>query len=66
MAENAVREPFGLSAAAIRRIADDAGLEDDNDARRVLRVFERVLPPTRASELLRDRKKASRGARCAA
>ena len=33
-------EPFGLSAAAIKRIAEDAGLEDDNDARRVLRVFE--------------------------
>ncbi|HST25352.1 MAG TPA: hypothetical protein VLJ76_05135 [Gaiellaceae bacterium] len=33
-------EPFGLSPAAIRRIAEDAGLEDDNDARRVLRAFE--------------------------
>ena len=51
MVENAVREPFGLSAAAIRHIADDAGLEDDNDARRVLRVFER----SRACRL-RDRR----------
>jgi hypothetical protein len=33
-------EPFGLSAATIKRIAEDAGLEDDNDARRVLRMFE--------------------------
>jgi len=33
-------EPFGLSPSAIKRIAADAGLEDDNDARRVLRVFE--------------------------
>ena len=34
------REPFGLSPATIRRIAEDAGLDDDNDARRVLRAFE--------------------------
>lgn len=41
MTEHTGHEPFGLSPAAIRRIAEDAGLEDDNDARRVLRAFER-------------------------
>jgi hypothetical protein len=35
------KEPFGLSTAAIRQIAEGAGLDDENDARRVLRVFER-------------------------
>ena len=49
-------EPFGLSPAAIRRIAEDAGLEDDNDARRVLRVFERSGACRARDRRLRDRR----------
>ncbi|HZR90959.1 MAG TPA: hypothetical protein VFA44_00965 [Gaiellaceae bacterium] len=34
-----IPEPFGLAPEAIERIADDAGAEDDNVARRILRAY---------------------------
>ena len=35
-----VHEPFGLSPEAIERIARDAGVQDANTVRRVLRAYE--------------------------
>jgi hypothetical protein len=40
MAATVHREPLDLPSRAIRRIARDAGEEDENVARRVLRAFE--------------------------
>jgi len=38
-AETQTTEPFGLSRAALERIADDAGVEDADCVRRILRAY---------------------------
>src|SRR5262249_20211398 len=42
-------EPLDLPAGAIRRIAEDAGADDENVARRILRAFE-FSPECRAGD----------------